>query len=232
MAPLGSILEVQPRLEVRQNDAQLRPITLTVTRATTTFTTIVNLGGGATYVPSSQQNPSVTTTPVANPDPVIAAGSSDPSDNTGVVIGATIGALVGALLLMIFIWKCCYDYRKAARWSGRYYDSDTSLSSSSSPSSHRRRSGAGWGRRNYRGHPVTVPRRTYSRRERKSSLSTSSGSRSDSTWMRNRRRSGWGNGLFAWVTGTSVRRVRSVYVRRDSGSSGRRYGEPRFSVDD
>ena len=114
MAPLGSILEVQPRLEVRQNDAQLRPITLTVTRATTTFTTIVNLGGGATYVPSSQQNPSVTTTPVANPDPVIAAGSSDPSDNTGVVIGATIGALVGALLLMIFIWKCCYDYRKAA----------------------------------------------------------------------------------------------------------------------
>jgi len=146
MAPLGSILEVQPRLEVRQNDAQLRPITLTVTRATTTFTTIVNLGGGATYVPSSQQNPSVTTTPVANPDPVIAAGSSDPSDNTGVVIGATIGALVGALLLMIFIWKCCYDYRKAAsiqRWSGRYYDSDTSSSSSSSPSSHRRRSGAG-----------------------------------------------------------------------------------------
>ncbi|PVH79212.1 hypothetical protein DL98DRAFT_589641 [Cadophora sp. DSE1049] len=231
MAPLRSILKAQPRLEVRQNDAQLRPITLTVTRATTTFTTIVNLGGGATNVPP-QENPTVTTTPVANPDPVISSGSSDPSDNTGVVIGATIGALAGALLLMIFIWKCCYDYRNAARWSGRYYDSDTSSSSSSSPSSHRRRSGAGWSRRNERGHGVAVPRRTYSRRERKSSLSTSSGSRSNSTWMRNRRRSGWGNGLFGWVTGTSTRRLRSVYVRRDSGSGGRRYGEPRFSVDD
>lgn len=114
MAPLGSVFEAQPRLEVRQNDAQLRPITLTITRATTTFTTIVNLGGEATHASSDQQNPVVTTTPVADPDPVIATGSNDPSDNTGVVIGATIGALVGALLLMIFIWKCCYDYRNAA----------------------------------------------------------------------------------------------------------------------
>ncbi|KAH7419485.1 hypothetical protein BKA64DRAFT_634169 [Cadophora sp. MPI-SDFR-AT-0126] len=208
MAPLRFLLKAQPRLEVRQNDA-LRPITLTVTRATTTFTTIVNLGG-ATNVPP-QETPTVITTPVANPDPVISSSSSDPSDNTGVVIGATIGALAGALLLMIFVWKFCYDYRNAVRWRGSYYDSDTSSSSSSSPSSHRHRSGAGWSRRNVRGHRVTVPRRTYSRRERKSSLSTSSGTRSDSTWMRNRRRSGWGNGLFGWVTGTSTRRVRKPF---------------------
>ncbi|KAK0125636.1 hypothetical protein ONS95_000356 [Cadophora gregata] len=231
MAPLRSNVEVQPHLEARQNDAQLRPITLTVTRATTTFTTIVNLGGGATNVPT-QADPTVVTTPLSTPDPVIASGSSDPSDNTGVVIGATIGALAGALLLMIFIWKCCYGYRNAVRWTGRYYDSDTSSSSSSSPSSYRRRYGDTFNRRNYRGYPVAVPRRTYSRRERKPSLSTSSGSRSDSTWMRNRRRSGWGHSLFGWVTGTTTRRVRSVYVRRDGDSSGRRYGEPRYSVDD
>ncbi|KAG4439914.1 hypothetical protein IFR05_004589 [Cadophora sp. M221] len=230
MAPLQSILEAQPRLDVRQNAPY--QITLTVTRATTTFTTTMNLGG-ATNVPP-QENPTVITTPVASPGPIIASGSSDPSNNTGVVIGATIGALAGALLLMILVWKCCYEYRNAVRFRGRYYDSDTSSSSSSSPSSHRRRSGAGFSRRNDRGHGVQVPRRTYSRREKTSSLgsTSTSGSRSDSTWTRYGRRSGWGNTLFRWVTGTTIRRTRSVYVRRDSGSDGRRYGEPRFSVDD
>ncbi|KAH7342544.1 hypothetical protein BKA65DRAFT_293600 [Rhexocercosporidium sp. MPI-PUGE-AT-0058] len=229
MAPLPSVLEAQPRLDIRQNAPY--QITLTVTRATTTFTTIMNLGGGATSVPP-QENPTVITTPVASPDPIIISGSSDPSDNTGVVIGATIGAVAAALLLMIFIWKCCYDYRNATRFSGRDYDSDTSSSSSSTPSSYRRRSGAGFSRRNDRGYRVQVPRRAYSRREKRSSLGSSSTSRSDSTWMRNRRRSGWGNRLFGWVTGTNIRRTRSVYVRRESGSGGGRYGEPRFSVDD
>ncbi|KAH9211340.1 hypothetical protein DL95DRAFT_448268 [Leptodontidium sp. 2 PMI_412] len=230
MAPLRTILEAQPRLDIRQNAPY--QISLTVTRATTTFTTIVNLSG-ATNVPP-QENPTVVTTPVASPDPIVVSGSSDPSDNTGVVIGATIGALAAALLVMILLWKCCYAYRSAIRFSGRYYDSDTSSSSSSSPSSHRHPSGAGFSRRNDRGHRVQLPQRTYSRREKRSSLgsSSTSGSRSDSTWTRDRRRSGWGNSLFNWVAGTNIRRTRSVYVRRDSGSGGRRYGEPRFSVDD
>lgn len=109
MAPLRTILEAQPRLDIRQNAPY--QISLTVTRATTTFTTIVNLSG-ATNVPP-QENPTVVTTPVASPDPIVVSGSSDPSDNTGVVIGATIGALAAALLVMILLWKCCYAYRSA-----------------------------------------------------------------------------------------------------------------------
>ncbi|KAL2075396.1 hypothetical protein VTL71DRAFT_339 [Oculimacula yallundae] len=235
MAPLPSVLVAQPRLNIRQNVLPLRPITLTVTRATTTFTTTMNLGEATNSPPS--QDLTVNAAPTTSPDPIVKISSGDASNNTGVVIGALIGGLAAALLLIIFLWKCCHSFRYVGRRGDRdsHYDSDTSSSSSSSsissPSEHRRRSGgAGFSRRNERGHQVEVPRRAYARRDKRSSHGSSSESRSDSTWMRSRRRSGWGDGLLNWVAGTHVRRARS---RRGSvGSSGRRRRDPRFGVDD
>ncbi|XMA15832.1 hypothetical protein WAI453_008623 [Rhynchosporium graminicola] len=94
MAPLRSDLEAQHRLDIRQNAPQLVPITLTIHRATTTFTTRMNLGE-ATNSPVSK-DVTAFATPIASPDPIVATRSSDPSDNTGVVIGALIGVVFTA----------------------------------------------------------------------------------------------------------------------------------------
>ncbi|CZT40656.1 uncharacterized protein RSE6_00295 [Rhynchosporium secalis] len=234
MAPLRSDLEAQHRLDIRQNAPQLVPITLTIHRATTTFTTRMNLGE-ATNSPVSK-DVTAFATPIASPDPIVATRSSDPSDNTGVVIGALIGGLAAVLLLIILLWKCCNSYRSSVHRGDRYYDSDTSssFSSSSSYPSHRYFSGDGFSRRNERGQRVEFPRTTYARRDKRSSQGSSSESRcrSDSTWMRTRRRSRWGNGMLNWVAGTRVRRTRSQYRGRDSVSSGRRPGGLNFPVDD
>lgn len=103
-------------------------ITQTITRVTTTFTTVVTLGGGPTSWSGNQ----------VDPDADIYGGSGDGSGLTNVQLGAIIGSSIAFVAILIITWCCILQARRRLE-AGDVSGSDYSLydsSRSSSPRSH------------------------------------------------------------------------------------------------
>jgi len=206
MAPFP-VLESKPQFAPRR--AEPDQITLSVTHASSTYATIIPLGnptaiatdGTATLFPT---NPTSTPTQTAQAT-LPRDTSSGSSNNTGVVVGAVLGSILGALVLIVVLYKCCFDNRSAA-WIPtlpRYYDSESDSERSSRSSRVHRRGGGGdgFGRDNRRGERVKRPRRARTRRSRREeSGSRSRSQRSYGTRYERRRsdRMSNHNGLLGW----------------------------------
>lgn len=108
--------------------AQPRLITLSITKAYTTYTTIIQLGDSnsnsnspsSDLAPQSSSSPS-SQSPASNPVPL-------PSDTTpsGVLIGAILGSVLGFIAICVLVWYCWLRGRVFWR-----YDSDSESSSGS-----------------------------------------------------------------------------------------------------
>jgi hypothetical protein len=120
MAPFQFLpLESQPRLEVRQSAASPVEITLTVTRATTTITTTMDLGGATAFPTSAAAGTSTAPAPAAT----TALPAAKSTESNGVVAGAVLGSILGFLVLIVLIYKCCFN-PSSALYIGYSYDSD------------------------------------------------------------------------------------------------------------
>ena len=87
-------------------------VTLSITRDTTTFTTVIVLGG--TEAPSfdpTTNSPWPTTTAVPGSFPTNSVPATHFSSETSsqVIIGAVLGSIFGSLLVLFLIWFCCYS---------------------------------------------------------------------------------------------------------------------------
>jgi hypothetical protein len=202
-----ALLQPQPQdVEARQNGGATDQVTLTITHATTTYTTIINLSPSTT----SSAPTTITTSPAhVTPAAVQTAISITPTNadppSSGVVVGAVLGSILGTLVLITAIYKCCYNNRSAI-WIPPYStswdesDSDDDDGSSSNRIHRRGGGGEGFGRSNRHGDRVKRPSRTRTRRSR-SETSRSWTTRSDRSWIRrNSRRSKMTNndGLLGW----------------------------------
>ncbi|KAH8668290.1 hypothetical protein BGZ60DRAFT_431558 [Tricladium varicosporioides] len=215
------VLELQPR----QNSHQ---ITLTVTRSTTTYTTIIELG----------QPTNVATQPIVGSDPTMTASPGPAATNqlvtprtdggdSGVVAGALIGSVFGFMLILFLLYRWCMN-RQYSSWSS--YDS--SYGSSRSESSftdddgsyirHRGGGGPDWERRH--GH-VRRPRRAKTRKHRcEMSESDWSGTGSRSTRSRKLRRRDKSDAFLWWwgrPSGAGKRDRKEREWRRNTWAEGR-----------
>ena len=239
MAPLQfHSLELQPHLVLGQNGASQFEITLTNTQASSTSTTRMELSRRN----ASTADPSATTTTTSSLATIVPAATDSNSNNNSVVIGAVLGSILGLLVLLTLVWKCCYDNRSVL-WVGPTYYSESEIESENSSRSGRvrKRGGAGFNKRNSRGHTVRRPERVRSHRMRSgdSDGSEPSGAaRSDATsyYSQRKRRSGNGmvtkDGMWGWTLGSGG--VQKYGGRRDSWAGERRTASTnlRFSVDD
>jgi hypothetical protein len=248
MAPIFiTSFEPQPHVEIRQGPTPYE-ITLTVTRETTTYTSTIVLGTeAATAAPT---NVLATTTAATAQIQTLAPApkSSSGSDNGGVIAGAVIGTIGGLAVLLVLIWKCCFQPQSALARSERYgdygrsdrYGTSEEGSEGSSGIRVRRRGGSGdYGRSEYRGSGVRRPERVYrySKRERRRSFD---GDGSSEGWgdekrrssRRRRRRSGLvvRNGMAGWAFWGRERRHRSD--RRRGSWDGSERVQMRFTTDD
>ena len=169
--PLGS----QPRLEVRQSAASPVEITLTITRATTTITTTMDLGG-ATASPTS----AAAVTPTAPATTTLPAAKS--ADSNGVVAGAVLGSILGFAVLVVLMYKCCFNPSSALYIGYNYYSDYDDRSESTSRSDDVRRRG-GWGSigKKRRGDTLRRPERVRTRRHRTDRSRSTSPTRSETT---------------------------------------------------
>lgn len=142
------------------------------------------------------------------PDPIQAAQAILPRDaasgssNTGVVVGAVLGSVLGTMVLITFLYKCCFDNRSAA-WiptASRYYESDSDSERTSHSGIHTR--GGGFGRENRHGDRVRRPRRARTRRHRHRDDSESRSHRSHGSRYSSGRKNASGmnnnDGLLGW----------------------------------
>jgi hypothetical protein len=106
-------------------------ITQTITRLTTTFTTVVTLGGGPTNYSGDQ----------IEPEADIYGGSGDGSGLTNVQLGAIIGSSIAFVLILVITWCCILQARRRLE-DGETTVSDYSLYDSSRSSSPRSQSPA------------------------------------------------------------------------------------------
>lgn len=242
MAPFP-IVDSQPQNEPRH--ASPDQITLSITHASTTYTTVIPLGA-ATAIASNAAASTFLTTPVGPARTETGqvtfprASSSSGSSNTGVVIGAVLGSILGTLVLITIFYKCCIDNRSAA-WIPTLtsYDSDCSDSERSSRSDrrvHRRGGGGlGFGRDNRQGDRVRRPRRAKTRRSRREE-SGSRSSRSYSARYNKRRRRGSGmsnnHGLLGWSLVPRTTRYGYQYSERKHARNSWAGGGGRSSADD
>jgi hypothetical protein len=215
MAPFQFLpLESQPRLKVRQSAASPDEITLTITRATTTITTTMELGG-ATASPTSEA--AVTSTAPA-PAATTTLPAAKPTDSNGVVAGAVLGSILGFLVLVVLIYKCCFNPNSALYIGYNYYSDYDDRSESTSRSDDIRRRG-GWGSigKNRRGDTIRRPERVRTRRHRRDRSRSTSPTRSETTrrsyYYRDRRPSSGmvkKDGMLGWALAPG-------YGRRYSG---------------
>lgn len=102
-------------------------ITQTISKLSTTFTTIVTLGGGPTDYPGHEVKP--------NAD--IYGGSGNESGLTTVQLGAIIGSSIAFILILILTWCCILQARRrleAGEPAGSVYSLTDSTRTSSSSS--------------------------------------------------------------------------------------------------
>lgn len=225
MAPFP-IIESQP--QIKEREASPDQITLSITHASTTYTTTIALGASTAIANDATAVTTLVTTDVISaPTQTAQVTPTDSSSgsNTGVVVGAVLGSVLGTLVLLTVLYKCCFDNRSAA-WIPTYrtyYDSDTdSERSSRSSRVHGRGGGDGFGTDNRRGDRIRRPRRARTRRHGREE----SGSRSEwsyGTRSSRRRRSGMNNndGLLGWflVPRTTPYRHSSRYSEKHRRSS-------------
>jgi hypothetical protein len=210
MAPFQFLpFESQPRLEMRQSAASPVEITLTITRATTTIATAMDLGG-ATASPTS----AAAVTPTAPATTTLPAAKS--ADNNGVVAGAVLGSILGFAVLVVFIYKCCFNPRSAL-YIGYSYDSDYDYRSESTSRSDDVRRRGGWGSfEKHRRDTIRRPERVRTRRHRRDRSRSTSPTRSETTrsyYYKDRRPSSGmvkKNGMLGWALAPG-------YERRYSG---------------
>lgn len=113
-----------PALELREEP---HVITQTISKLSTTFTTVVTLGGGPTGYSGDQ----------VEPEADIYGGSGDGSGLTNVQIGAIAGSSVAFIVILVITWCCILQARRRAE-VGDEYESDYSLHDGSSRSSSSR----------------------------------------------------------------------------------------------
>jgi hypothetical protein len=217
MAPFQFLpLESQPRLEVRQSASSPVQITLTITRATTTITTTVDLGGATAFPTSTAAGTSTAPAPAAT----TILPAAKPTDSNGVVAGAVLGSILGFAVLVVLIYKCCFN-PSSALYIGSSYDSDyDDISESTSRSDDVRRRG-GWGstKKDRRADTIRRPERVRvrTRRHRRARSRSTSPTRSETTtrsyYYRDRRPSSGmvkKDGILGWALAPG-------YGRRYSG---------------
>ena len=160
----------QPDINNRQASEPNDLITLSITRDTTTFTTVIILGGTAApstidYQPASAtitlsgsspstaapstvdyQSASATTTLSGSSPSTAAPVAKGPTGTPSrVIVGAVLGSIFGTILCLALIWLCCYSpYRPNFPWTDPFYDDGgtelASWESESRKSSRRRKS--------------------------------------------------------------------------------------------
>lgn len=215
------ILELQPR----QNSHQ---ITLTVTRSTTTYTTIIELGQPTNVAtqPTVGSGPTTTAAPGPATTDQLVTPRADGGDS-GVVAGALIGSVFGFILILFLLYRWCMN-RRNSNWSSYdssygSYESEASFSDGGgSYIRHRGGGGPDWERRH--GH-VRRPKRARTRKHR-SEMSESdwSGTGSRSTRSRKSRMSDRRDGFLWWwgrPSGAKRRDRREKEWRRDAWAEGR-----------
>lgn len=234
MAPLH---DPQPQpskimlLSPRQAAESQRIVTFVVTRATTTYTTIIPLGSETTI--PVQQSP--LTVPTADITPLPTAALINPvgedSSNRGKVAGAVIGSVVGSLIVFWFLWKCRPFYsfwNTSSRVSYRSYSSDSYYSVGAPPMRQRGGGGGEWERENRIKHPDRTWRKDGRRdgsHERRGSEARSVGIEG---WTRPRRGSRSGNGCLAGLLGGGGRgrRMEKSSWARDRRPRSRSWSRP------
>ncbi len=138
MAPISVIVtpiavRLTTRLEIRQT-AQPVVVTLTETRESTTYTSMITLGTDTVF-PAAPTIAPTTTSPPTTVQTVSPTPAKSSPDNNGVVIGAVLGTFLGLAVLLSLVWKCCYDGRSVLWRPGGGYDDDSSYGSDSLGSS-------------------------------------------------------------------------------------------------
>jgi hypothetical protein len=104
------ILELNGRQEATR---PARVVTLSITRDTTTFTTIIVLGGstGDVATPATNYQSVLTTTATSGSSPTIATPVAHKPNGiqAGAIVGIALGTIFGTILTAYLIWLCCYS---------------------------------------------------------------------------------------------------------------------------
>jgi len=147
MAPTISLLAPATSISIREATASpilardipqsaAYAITLSITRASTTYTTTIFLGGSETSIPTAATDPQPPQTTQAPATTAVAATENASPSSQTTIIAATVGSVCGVILLIGLVYVC---YVMNGRQSGGYRKSTRSSSGSGSSGSGSRR---------------------------------------------------------------------------------------------